>query len=142
MPNHRNVYISLATSMSKTGKFQLTPLVHLIVFFCSKRLNLESKYLFKGEPYAFGTIKVMDLYIFSNLYISPPTRTKIIGWSHGISKDSELIISQKAVDISDFAKCSKFFENENFNEYHMCGFSVNDTQLTDSVSVLLILFFS
>ena len=27
MPNHRNVYISLATSMSKTGKFQLTPLV-------------------------------------------------------------------------------------------------------------------
>ena len=29
MPNHRNVYISLATSMSKTGKFQLTPLVVL-----------------------------------------------------------------------------------------------------------------
>ena len=29
MPNHRNVYISLATSMSKTGKFQLTPLVAL-----------------------------------------------------------------------------------------------------------------
>ena len=29
MPNHRNVYISLATSMSKTGKFQLTPLVLL-----------------------------------------------------------------------------------------------------------------
>ena len=28
MPNHRNVYISLATSMSKTGKFQLTPLVY------------------------------------------------------------------------------------------------------------------
>ena len=27
MPNHRNVYISLATSMSKTGKFQLTSLV-------------------------------------------------------------------------------------------------------------------
>ena len=27
MPNHRNVYISLATSMSKTGKFQLTLLV-------------------------------------------------------------------------------------------------------------------
>ena len=27
MPNHRNVYISLASSMSKTGKFQLTPLV-------------------------------------------------------------------------------------------------------------------
>ena len=27
MPNHINVYISLATSMSKTGKFQLTPLV-------------------------------------------------------------------------------------------------------------------
>ena len=25
MPNHRNAYISLATSMSKTGKFQLTP---------------------------------------------------------------------------------------------------------------------
>ena len=31
MPNHRNVYISLATSMSKTGKFQLTPLVHKIL---------------------------------------------------------------------------------------------------------------
>ena len=30
MPNHRNVYISLATSMSKTGKFQLTPLVYPI----------------------------------------------------------------------------------------------------------------
>ena len=29
MPNHRNVYISLATSMSKTGKFQLTPLVKI-----------------------------------------------------------------------------------------------------------------
>ena len=28
MPNHRNVYISLATSVTKTGKFQLTPLVH------------------------------------------------------------------------------------------------------------------
>ena len=28
MPNHRNVYISVATSMSKTGKFQLTPLIH------------------------------------------------------------------------------------------------------------------
>ena len=27
MPNHRNIYISLAASMSKTGKFQLTPLV-------------------------------------------------------------------------------------------------------------------
>ena len=27
MPNHRNLYISLAASMSKTGKFQLTPLV-------------------------------------------------------------------------------------------------------------------
>ena len=27
MPNHGNVYISLATSMSKTGKFQLTALV-------------------------------------------------------------------------------------------------------------------
>ena len=26
MPNHRNIYIALATSMSKTGKFQLTPL--------------------------------------------------------------------------------------------------------------------
>ena len=33
MPNHRNVYISLATSMSKTGKFQLTPLVHHLTFF-------------------------------------------------------------------------------------------------------------
>ena len=32
MPNHRNVYISLATSVSKTGKFQLTPLVYYIVF--------------------------------------------------------------------------------------------------------------
>ena len=30
MPNHRNVYISLATSMSKAGKFQLTPLVYWI----------------------------------------------------------------------------------------------------------------
>ena len=29
MPDHRNVYISLAASMSKTGKFQLTPLVQL-----------------------------------------------------------------------------------------------------------------
>ena len=28
MPNHRNVYIFVATSMSKTGKFQLTPLVN------------------------------------------------------------------------------------------------------------------
>ena len=27
MTNYRNVYISLATSMSKTGKFQVTPLV-------------------------------------------------------------------------------------------------------------------
>ena len=37
MPNHRNVYISLAKSMSKTGKFQLTPLV---IFFkmCTKTI--------------------------------------------------------------------------------------------------------
>ena len=42
MPNHRNVYISLATSMSKNGKFQLKPLVKsLIVFyFCGLDLRL------------------------------------------------------------------------------------------------------
>ena len=28
VPNHRNVYIPLATSISKTGKFQLTHLVN------------------------------------------------------------------------------------------------------------------
>ena len=40
MPNHRNVYISLATSMSKTGKFQLTPLVG----FCFRRFFLTGTF--------------------------------------------------------------------------------------------------
>ena len=35
MPNHRHVYISLATSMSKTGKFQLTPLVNDVAEECA-----------------------------------------------------------------------------------------------------------
>ena len=47
MPNHRNVYISLATSMSKTGKFQLTPLVKPIPshpwWECEKRLKIQLK---------------------------------------------------------------------------------------------------
>ena len=43
MPNHRNVYISLATSMSKTGKFQLTPLVKQ-----EKSNYIHKKYLGSG----------------------------------------------------------------------------------------------
>ena len=43
MPNHRNVYISLATSMSKTGKFQLTPLVCIIKLFFQKMFNYSYK---------------------------------------------------------------------------------------------------
>ena len=37
MPNHRNVYISLATSMSETGQFQLTPLVNNIILMTSMK---------------------------------------------------------------------------------------------------------
>ena len=48
MPNHRNVYISLVTSMSKTGKFQLTPLVLPSQSACtsnSMSSKLSTKYL-------------------------------------------------------------------------------------------------
>ena len=42
MPNHRNVYITLTTTISKTGKFQLTPLVQYNLFFEDDILLLSS----------------------------------------------------------------------------------------------------
>ena len=67
MPNHRNVYISLATSMSKTGKFQLTHLVkELHQFVCLVscfrgfvlNFSLIAKPLYdlieKNTPFIFG----------------------------------------------------------------------------------------
>ena len=58
MPNHRNLYISLATSMSKTGKFQLTPLVFLKINYLHRKRCLRSytkqsyyhKIVWLGEP--------------------------------------------------------------------------------------------
>ena len=50
MPNHRNVYISLATSVSKTGKFQLTPLVY------------EQKYILKNEELYKELEKMFSIY--------------------------------------------------------------------------------
>ena len=43
MPNHRNVYISLTASMSKTGKFQLRPLVFTVPSAKVKRWNWKGR---------------------------------------------------------------------------------------------------
>ena len=46
VPNQRNRYIPLATSISKTGKFQLTPLVYQFFFLSHARLLLFQYILF------------------------------------------------------------------------------------------------
>ena len=45
MPNHRNVYVSPATSMSKTSKFQLTPLVETIQNCCADVKQFHKKWI-------------------------------------------------------------------------------------------------
>ena len=56
MPNHRNVYISLATSMSKTGKFQLTPLVFAYHTFGQCLVKLIKLYFIWAKMVRFNTI--------------------------------------------------------------------------------------
>ena len=68
MPNHRNVYISLATSMSKTGKFQLTPLVywkfHLVLNVVNFKSHVDGvdmvEFGYHGEWYTLLIIDIID----------------------------------------------------------------------------------
>ena len=128
MPNHRNVYMSLATSMSKTGKFQLTPLISDCLFYSSSMWFMFIHYKFITYEKVLDWCKICHLFFSTNDPLNSKEKWSLSVFENYFLKEwkTSILVSDATYDnvLMEFVKETKIkiasvFQNEKKIKYRL-----------------------